>query len=284
MIRTSAVLLLALLLPACGPDEAPEVEVPSWAKVAPEQIADAAKHGVPVAFENDLGMRFVLIPAGTFLMGSPEDEDGHLPDEVRRSVEVKGPLYLQATEVTNEQFRQFKPAHRSSEGLPAVDTLDGDQQPVVNVDWATATEFAGWVSRRSGDRSVRLPSEAEWEYACRAGTATPYSFGGEVSPRLANLKCRGRYVAHRGMGIRTETSAEVGSFSPNPWGLYDMHGNVWEWCLDEYEGMGLRVVRGGSWVDEPLHARSASRTGESSKGGSIVGFRLVSPLPEPSER
>ena len=92
-------LLLALLLAACGPDEAPEVEVPSWAHVAPEQIAEAKKHGVPVAFENDLGMRFVLIPAGTFLMGSPEDEEGRDDDETQHEVTISQPFYMQITEV-----------------------------------------------------------------------------------------------------------------------------------------------------------------------------------------
>ena len=157
MTRVTAVLLLlTLLLLACGPDDAPPIEVPPWAKVAPEQIAEAKKHGVPVAFESDLGMRFVLIPAGTFLMGAPEGEERHThplgwpEDEHQHEVTLSRPFYMQITEVTNDQYRRHMEDHRSlvttgrSQLSAGSHYLDGGDQPVTRLSWNAVAAFSSW--------------------------------------------------------------------------------------------------------------------------------------------
>ena len=256
----------ALLLLGCAPDDpTPSTEVPSWAKVAPEQIAEAKKHGVPVAFANDLGLRFVLIPAGTFVMGSPESEEGRSEDEKLQQVRISTPYYLQATEVTNQQLRAQLPGHSSDafEGH----SLSGPRQPAVNVSWKQAHEFAAWLSRQDGERRYALPTEEQWEFGWSGG-AWPEDDGYRVT-------------------------AAVASYRPNPWGLHDMHGNVFEYCADSSEDCGpwadgysgpCYVVKGGSWREPPEGTRSAYRDSErSDRGLDSHGFRLVSPLPEEGE-
>ena len=210
---------------------------PAWAKVAPEQIAEAKKHGVPVAFENDLGMRFVLIPAGTFLMGSPEDEKGRGDDEAQHKVTITKPYYMQITEVTNGQYRRFRADHDS--GSLDVDSLDGDLQPVGSLAWSDAAAFAEWIGSQDEGRAYRHPSEAEWEYACRAGTMTRFSFG---DPEQDEFVLHGRFFdrnspfesAPGSLGARRAVAARVGTYPPNRWGLHDMHGNVREHVSDFY--------------------------------------------------
>jgi formylglycine-generating enzyme required for sulfatase activity len=290
-----AVLLLALLgVAACGGEEQePAAIVPSWAKVAPEQIAEAKKHGVPVAFENDLGMRFVLIPAGTFVMGSPEDEVGRREHTIASSEDRVGdyegpqhavtlsPFYSAVTEVTNAQYRKFKSDHAGSAAT------GGDDLPVAEVSHEDATAFVKWLSEQ-GLGVYRLPSEAEWEYACRAGTKTRF-WSGDDDADLARV---GWYLANSGGRPHA-----VGQKPANRWGLCDMHGNVWEWCQDSHsfyeakavtdpliEGPDSLVFRGGSW-DSPgaRYARSASRGSHWGHPDDSIGFRLVSPLPESSK-
>ena len=149
--------------------------VPDWAKVSDAQKAAAKEAGVPVAFENAIGMRFVLIPAGTFLMGSPATEEGRDGDEVQHEVVLTKPFYLGVTEVTNAQYRRFRADHDS--GAYKDEGLNGDDQPVVRVSWDDAVAFAEWLSGQDGGRTYRLPTEAEWEWACRAGTRTRYWWG-----------------------------------------------------------------------------------------------------------
>jgi len=286
---------------------------PAWARLAPAQIAEARKHGVPVAFENDLGMRFVLIPAGTFLMGSPEKEVGR-GNEREHEVTLTTPFYMQVTEVTNEQYRRFRPDHDSEKYRK---TLNEDLQPVVKVTWAYAKDFAGWVSGRADSRTYRLPTEAEWEYACRAGTSERFSWGDDEAdaPRFANTNDPKTFSTFTRLFSRRpdarafpaddghRVTAPVGSFLPNGWGLHDMHGNVMEFCGDfragyptgpvadpsgptgfpDFLGTGNPVLRGGAWSDGPEDTRSASRYSVSldNRGGMRYGFRLVSPLVEP---
>jgi formylglycine-generating enzyme required for sulfatase activity len=218
-------------------------------------------------------------------------------------------------EVTNEQYRQFDPAHDSrfehkgswvfSEhhlGWP----LNQPRQPVVRISWDEARAFCAWLSGRSGAR-VDLPTEAQWEWACRAGTAGQLGYGGindDFSPfaNLADATIRdlaydtdGRYTADivprdARFDDGVLVTAAVGSFQPNPWGLHDMHGNAWEWtrsCYRPYpyrrdDGRndpgtaGERVVRGGSWYDRPKRARSGYRLGyDSWQKVFNVGFRVV---------
>ena len=321
----ACIVLVALpLLASCGQNHTavPDVEVPSWAKVAPEQITEAKKHGVPVAFENDLGMRFVLIPAGTFLMGSPEDEEGRhkavsgtrpfqpptpRPSrEVQHRVTLTKPYYMQTTEVTNGQYRSCRSRHavRDYRGH----SLNGKEQPAVSIAWEDARHFAEWLTARDARREYRLPTEAEWERACRAGTRTKFWWGesGALGHQYANgldVVTDREFTGMYGSGWQEDdghrVAAPVGCFPANPYGLHDMLGNVCEycamWCGDYPQGPvtdppgrvddWVRVARGGAWMLGVRFLRSASRRCLQDFGGYIDhGFRLISPLPEPGER
>jgi formylglycine-generating enzyme required for sulfatase activity len=289
-MRVVLVAAAGLLLLSCAPDAPPPLlDRPSWAQVAPEQIEEAKKHGVPVAFENDLGMRFVLIPAGTFLMGSPEDEQGRDEDEALHEVRISAPFYLQTTEVTNAHFDRIMTGHASGRHL------DGPDQPVVNVSWDDAVEYAKALSARSGERRYRLPTEAEWEHACRAGTSTPFCHGASIRTDLANFDGRVPYRSGEEGTFRGRTTA-VGTLGRSAWALFDMHGNVFEWCADAYvaDRRGerteppmrsdapeyARVIRGGAWASAGSALRAANRDWYApDEGDRYIGFRLVSPLP-----
>src|SRR5262249_54397267 len=233
----------------------------------------------PVAFENSIGMRFVLIPAGKFLMGSPEDERGRDTgnqrhpgddDEKQHEVTLTKPFYMAIFETTNAQYRRFQPDHKSGEDFEA------DAQPAVMVSWDDATAFLAWLRTQDRAHEYRLPTDAEWEYACRARTTTRYEFGTTIMPENANYFSRGE-------------TKPVGTYPASSWGLYDMHGNVWEWCADWYgahpSGAATdpagpasgdnRVLRGGSWHSDPDLARSASRGwGAPTAHYTAIGFRV----------
>lgn len=202
----------------------------------------------------------ILIKGGTFLMGSPENEEGRYDDERQRQVEVAD-FYLSQFPVTNAEYRCFDPDHNSSAGF------NGDDQPVVNVSWRDAVAYTDWLSRETGE-DYRLPSEEEWEYACRAGTTTSYYFGDDP----ADL---GEYAWYWSNANRQ--SRPVGQKKPNPWGLYDMLGNVWERTSSFYDGDAKRcVLRGGSWNNIPRSVRSAGRYWVDTTFRDIYfGFRLA---------
>ena len=164
-------LLLALLFASCADNAAPEVEVPSWAKVADEQIAEAKKHGVPVAFENDLGMRFVLIPAGEAVWGVAADDD----DIIR----VARPFYLQTTEVTAGQFRRC---------FPTLERIGPDSRTEDGASRERAVTFADWLTRRDGPRTYRLPSRDEWFYVLYVDTSR-WSCGDPIVEEIS-VDCR----------------------------------------------------------------------------------------------
>ncbi len=253
-------------------------------------------------FTNSLGMKFVLIPAGTFTMGSsPQEidrclklidenswEKNHplLSEGLEHEVEITQPFYLGATEVTVGQFRQFVEANPQYEvgdetwRKPGFD--QSDYHPVVWVSWTNAVDFCTWLSEKEG-KKYRLPTEAEWEYSCRAGTKTRFSCGDEETELL-------RY-AWIGANSQRRTHP-VGGLKRNPWGLFDMHGNVWEWCADwfdpEYYKRSLRqdpqgpengerrVQRGGCWLDYGRNCRAAFRVnGAPGDRRDYVGFRVA---------
>ncbi len=278
----------------------------------------------------DLGggvaIKLVRIPAGEFLMGDPDREADERP---ATRVSIRREFWIGACEVTNGQFRRFDPAHES--GLftkrfqgpdgPGL-SLDGPSRPVVRVSWQQAMAFCRWLSQRTG-RQFTLPTEAQWEYACRGGTATALAYGTVEADfsRHANLADKAlslppgptgglesNITAHFGKGIllsavyggntvcdprfddRAVATADVGSYRPNAWGLYDVHGNVAEWTrsnyrpypYDEDDGRnrpsanGRKVVRGGSWTDRPRRSRSAFRLGYPAwQRVHNVGFRVV---------
>jgi len=220
-------------------------------------------------------MKIVLVSAGKFIMGSIGSEKGRSDDEgPQRRVTISKPFYMGVTEVTQDQYAAIMGKNPSK--------FSGLTNPVEQVSWNDAVEFCKALSKKTG-KTVRLPTEAEWEYACRAGSKTRHSFGD-------GDRDLGAYAWYNENS--DEKTHPVGKKKPNAWGLYDMHGNVWEWCSDWYaesyaglkttnpQGSGsgkYRVLRGGSWNSSPLSCRSAIRIGSSPayRYGIFVGFRVV---------
>ncbi len=221
------------------------------------------KHHPDDTMPNSIGIRFAWIPSGTFLMGSPRDEAQRGNDETQHKVTLTTGFYLGVHEVTQSQWRVVMGAVPSR--------FQGDNLPVEQVSWEDCQEFCKKLSQLDGKR-YRLPIEAEWEYACRARTTTPFYFGETIDAEQANYL--GDYTYGKGKkGVSRQQTTPVGSFAPNAWGLFDMHGNVYEWCADWYgpypqEDLGdhqgsnkgsARVMRGGSWFGYPHRCRSAFR-------------------------
>ncbi len=310
---------------AIDPISAGSRPMPVSAEGWPFDAAEARRRQTstkPYRMTVDLGegvtMALVRIPAGAFVMGSGEGR----PDERPRTcVRIQEPFWMAVCEVTNEQFRRFDPGHdcgyyakrhaRSDDrGL----WLNRPRQPVVRVSWRRAMAFCAWLSERTGDR-FSLPTEAEWEYACRAGTATPLSYGvvaidfaswanladrsfargwrpdgKQVTGGLEHLVLEGGRLADTRCDDGAIVTRDVGSYRPNDWGLHDMHGNAAEWTLTDYrpypyrqdEGRsnakraGRKVVRGGSFFDRPERCRSAFRLAYHDWQRVFnVGFRVV---------
>jgi uncharacterized protein (TIGR02996 family) len=237
---------------------------------------------------NALGMRFACIPPGTFLMGSPPDEEGReYANEPLHEGTLTRAFYLGVHPVTQAQWRVVMGANPSS--------FDGDDHPVDSVTWSQCRQFCRKLGKREGQR-YRLPTEEEWEYACRAGTTTPYHFGNRVSTNQVN--CDGSRTDPIGLaclrkpGCRRQQTTPVGSFPANAFGLYDMHGNVEEWCVQcpgpegheesvpYWDAVSFStkspMLRGGSWLFAPGACRSAARNWEAPDIGCYhVGCRLV---------
>ncbi|MBX9677539.1 MAG: SUMF1/EgtB/PvdO family nonheme iron enzyme [Gemmataceae bacterium] len=215
-------------------------------------------------YTNGVGMKFVWIPPGSFLMGSPKEEELRSDDETQHKVTLTKGFYMGVYTVTQEQWQEVMGDNPSF--------FKGEKHlPVDDRSWDDCQEFIKKM-RDKDKKAYRLPTEAEWEYACRAGTTTPFHFGETISTGQANYQ--GEFVYGRGMkGVFRNKTTPVGSFPANAWGLHDMHGNVWQWCQDwrgEYprknvtdpkgpENGEQRVLRGGSWMDIPGDCRSASR-------------------------
>jgi formylglycine-generating enzyme required for sulfatase activity len=242
------------------------------------QLAErlAEKSAYPKRITNSLGMEFVYIPPGEFMMGSPIDEPGHMKNEIQHKVRLKKGFYMQIMQVTKGQWKQFvaeNPNYKGSgenirgcRGMGEVEHFSqADTHPVVCVSWNESQAFIRWLNQREKTDRYRLPTEAEWEYACRSGSETAYCFGDDENL----LSEYAWYLANSG-----QKTHSVGQKKPNAWGLYDMHGNVWEWCLDRYAGYSsddvtdpagpdkgsIKVVRGGSWLYGASLCRSAYRS------------------------
>ena len=231
--------------------------------------------------ENSIGMKFVRIPKGTFLMGSPPDEVGSSDDERQHEVTLTRDFYLGVYEVTQAQYKKVmgkNPSYFTGDNVAErhpqtgrfVKDVDSANHPVEIVSHDDAVEFCRRLSERADEKAAgrryRLPTEAEWEYACRAGSNTAFSFGNEA----ADLGSHAWYEANS-----NRMTHAVGGKKPNAFGLYDMHGNVWEWCSDWYDEKyyasspaidprgpdsgSFRVLRGGSWDSEPSLVRCAFR-------------------------
>jgi len=254
---------------------------------------------------NALMIKMALIPAGTFMMGSPEAELGRQDNEGPQHDVNVAAFCLGKYPVTQAQWRfvaELPPAERELNLDPS--RFKGDTLPVEQVSWHDAVEFCARLSTYS-TRTYRLPSEAEWEYACRAGTTTPFYFGETITTDVANYNGTdnkdGRWSGSYGRGPKGEyrqTTTPVDHFgSANSFGLSDMHGNVFEWCQDHwhdnYEGAptdgrawlsenedALRVRRGGSWINYPVNCRSAYRSYSFPRETDYyIGFRIVCSSP-----
>ena len=185
--------------------------------------------GEPKTVQNSIGMKLAAIPAGSFVMGAGADVPKSMAEYAARDydespahpVRISKPFLMGVTEVTNAQYEQFDPAHKAWRGRDGVSKTD--DEPVTFVTWNQAVAYCEWLSKKEG-KPYRLPTEAEWEYACRAGTTTPFATGEKITPAQANIG-----TSPDGKPLLTAT---VGSYPANPWGLHDMHGNVLEWCLD----------------------------------------------------
>ena len=222
----------------------------------------------------DLGkgikLEMELIPAGKFMMGSPETEKNRADDEFQHEVTITKPFYIGKYEVTQEQWKAVMGINPSE--------IKGAKLPLTNVSWVMCQDFIKKLNDKTNG-GYRLPTEAEWEYACRGETTTIYFFGNEITPKDANFG-----------GSNLGKAVPVASKKANAYGLHDMHGNIWEWCEDWYgaypEGKATdpkgvevgdkRVVRGGSFYDAESDARSSNRyaVGPSTRNG-YIGLRLV---------
>ena len=256
-----SVSLIAVVVFASGCKEE-KVTAPSVIAVKEYLTPGQLELGEPLV--NSAGMLLIPIQSGEFLMGSPDSDSTADADEKPQSQQtIAQPFYMGAYEVTRQQYQTVM-------GIRAflIDELTNDF-PVTDVSYADAQKFCRKLSKQEGEE-YRLPTEAEWEYACRAGTTTKYSFGDDPS----QLGDYGWFVDES----PDFKPHPIGRKQPNPWGLYDMHGNVWEWCRG-------RVVRGGSWFDNPWHCRSANRSQLSAHGlrDDVRGFRVVRVIPKVAE-
>ena len=244
-------------------------------------------------------LTLMRIPAGSFLMGAAEEEEGSRANE-RPLQRVQVEEFLMGrTPVTQAQWRavaEWEPKEGEKPwGMdldPDPSRFKGANRPVERVDWAEAREFCRRLRQRTG-KNYHLPSEARWEYACRADTTTPFYFGATLTTELANYRSTYSY-GDGPKGAYRQKTVEVASFPGNAWGLHDMHGNVWEWCADQwhntYNGapadgspwtndksndVGIRLLRGGSWDGRPGGCRSAYRSyGHPGDLRNAVGFRV----------
>jgi len=263
-------------------------------------------------FGQDLGngviLEMVAIPGGTFIMGSPENEEGYHSSQSPQHQVTVPPFFMGKYPVTQKQWKAVAALEKVKidlESDPSYFKADGSTSltnnlPVECVSWNDAQEFCARLSRMA-NKTYRLPTEAEWEYACRGGTTTPFYCGETISTDLANYRgtdweYEGKvYPGNYGQGQKGEyrkKTTEVGIFPANPFGLYDMCGNVWEWCEDKWHDNYInapkdgsawttlsseyRLLRGGSWINFPVHCRSAFRNdGDLDYDNSYVGFRVV---------
>lgn len=234
---------------------------------------------------NGVTLEMVYIPGGTFIMGSPDTETDRYNDESPLHQVTFKPFYMSKYPLTQAQWQAVMGPNNNSSAFK------GDNRPIERISWNKAIEFCQLLSKQTG-RHYHLPSEAEWEYCCRAGTTTPFYFGEMISTDLANYD--GNYIYKSGAkGEYRAKTTEVGNFPPNAFGLYDMHGNLWEWCADSwhhnYEGAPAdgsawedevdsltRLLRGGSWDNNPEGCRCANRSRISASDRcSFIGFRVA---------
>ena len=267
------------------------VEVDSYGKITSRH---AGENQFITEKVNEVAIEMVVVPGGTFLMGSPDSEGKKYKNERPQHTVTVQTILMSKYPITFSQWKAvalLQTVHRELKRRPSARNW-GAKRPVVEVSWHDATEFCDRLSKETG-HTYRLPTEAEWEYACRAGTTTPFHFGQTITSDLANYD--GTYIYHsEPKGDNRARTLQVGELKfPNAFGLFDMHGNVWEWCQDHwhenYNGAPMngeawidsinnqdRVIRGGSWVNEAFNCRSSCRSHQNSEQASHnIGFRIV---------
>lgn len=270
---------------------------PSGGILLPFQLARVRQCSPGETFRDKLktggeGPLMVVIPAGRFLMGSPSDELHRWDEEgPQHWVQIAKPVAIGVYVVTFDEYDCFCDSVRREN--PSDQMWGRGKRPAINVSWDDAQAYCAWLSEQTG-RPYRLPSEAEWEYACRAGTTTPFHFGPRITTDQANFDGKYTYNGSPKGESRGKTTP-VGSFPPNAFGLYDMHGNVLEWCQDTlhvgYNGAPQdgspweedneeRVVRGGYWGTIPENCRAAFRDDfEPASRRDLIGFRVCCSSP-----
>ncbi|NTW63339.1 MAG: formylglycine-generating enzyme family protein [Chlorobiaceae bacterium] len=237
--------------------------------------------GMPHSSAVDVTENFVLIRGGEFTMGSPTYEPERQSNEAQHQVKVSD-FYMSKYEVTQAEWESVMSSNPSY--------FKGKNLPVENVSWYDCQAFIQALNRKTG-KTYRLPTEAEWEYACRAGTTTPFNTGGNLTTEQANYDGNNYPYHNNPKGQYLKKTVPVDRYAPNAWGLYNMHGNVWEWCSDwygDYESGRVenptgpisgshRVLRGGSWRTDARNCRSAYRANDDPPDyrNLNVGFRLV---------
>jgi formylglycine-generating enzyme required for sulfatase activity len=231
-----------------------------------------------------IGLEMVFIPAGRFQIGSPINELEHSEEESPRHIVNIPPFFMSRFPITQRQWKILM------DNNPAI-FIGNSDRPVETVTWDDTQLFCQKLAERTG-RPYRLPSESEWEYACRAGTLTAFGFGETIAANLANYNSASPYK-YSPQGVSNSSTSEVGTYPANGFGLHDMHGNVWEWCADNWHedydllpkdgsawtqggDLSCRVIRGGSWRDPAHYCRSAKRSrNATSQGDRATGFRIV---------
>lgn len=277
--------------PETGPSPTGAATAPA---TAPATTPASRPAPPPRTFTNSLGIKLLYVQPGEFQMGSPPDEPGREAGETQTRVKLTKGYYLAATEVTQAQWQAVMGTNPSF-------TKDGNR-PVENVTYVQATDFCDALSRkeaRAGGpggesgapvaRKYRLPTEAEWEFACRAGTTTPFSAGAALTTEQANFD-GAMLDPNAPPGKDRGATTPAGAFPPNAWGFYDMHGNVWEWCSNFYASYGggevtdpagpttgsFMSLRGGSWRSKAADCRCASRYKEKpTSTAKHIGFRVA---------
>lgn len=257
----------------------PDVFPPPWAS----EWEENAEWGLAATLNlNGVKQTFRWIQLGTFLMGSPEGEVGRFDSETQHEVTLTRGYWLADTACTQALWQAVMGDNPSK-------FKDDPANPVEQVNWDDIQTFLARLNALVPGLDAGMPSEAQWENACRAGTTTPFSFGKNITPEQVNYRGDFPYADGK-KGLYRKRTVPVRSLPPNPWGLYEMHGNVWEWCADWFgnypqgpqidpsgpsEGV-LRVLRGGSWINSGRNGRAANRIGfEPGYRNDYTGFRLA---------
>ena len=259
------------------------------------------------ATKNSLGMTLVPVKPGTFIMGSPPTEKGHQDDEKQREITRTQSFSITATEITQKQWmtlmgtsfedlvnKQRGPLGRGAK-LSSIPSATGNNQPMCFVNWQDAIDFCKALTKKERDagllsptKKYTLPTEAQWEYACRAGTISVFGTGNTLTSKDANFYGKLPYGVSESGEYRKKTT-QVATFPANPWGIFDMHGNVYEWCFDWYEASPIstkdptgpaqgdgRIIRGGAWDRKSTSCRAAYRySRDPNRRAHNIGFRIV---------